>query len=46
MKVMKGFHDLYFKCDVLLLANVFGKIRNNSLKGYRLCPSHYLSDQV
>ena len=40
---MKDFHDLYLKCDVLLLANVFEKVRNNSLKNYGLCPSHYLS---
>ena len=39
---MKDFHDLYFKCDMLLLA-VFEKFRNNSLKNYGLCPSHYLS---
>ena len=31
------------KCDVLLLADVFKKIRNNSLKKYGLCPSHYFS---
>ena len=46
MKAMKCYHDLHLKCDVLLLADVFRKIRNNSLKSYRLCPSHYLSHQV
>ena len=40
---MKDYHDLYLKCDVLLLADVFEKFRNNSLKNYGLCPSHYLS---
>ena len=40
---MKDIYDLYLKCDVLLLADVFEKIRNNSLKNYGLCPSHYLS---
>ena len=40
---MKGYHDLYLKCDVLLLVDVFRKCRNNSLKKYGLCPSHYLS---
>ena len=30
-------------CDVLLLADVFEKFRNNTLKNYGLCPSHYLS---
>ena len=29
---MKDYHDLYLKCDVLLLAEVFEKFRNNSLK--------------
>ena len=43
MKTMKDYHDLYLKCDVLLLADVFEKFRNNILKNYRLCPSNYLS---
>ena len=42
-KTMKDDHDLYLKCDALLLADVFEKFRNNSLKNYGLCPSHYLS---
>ena len=41
-KTMKGYHDLYLNCDILLLA-VFEKFRNNSLKSYGLGPSHYLS---
>ena len=32
MKTMKDYHDLYLKCCVLLLADVFEKFRNNSLK--------------
>ena len=40
---MKDYHDLYLKCDVLLLADVFVKFRNNSLKNYIFCPSHYLN---
>ena len=36
---MNDYHDLYLKCDVLLLE----KFRNNSLKNYGLCTSHYLS---
>ena len=45
MKIMKDYHDLCFKCrcDVMLWADVFEKFRNNSLKNYRLCPSHFLS---
>ena len=40
---MKNYHNLYLKCDVLLLADVFEEFRNNSLKDYGLCSSHYLS---
>ena len=43
MKSTKDYRDLYLKCDVLLLADVFQKFRNNSLKNYGLCRSHYLS---
>ena len=35
--------NLHFKHDLLLLADVFEKIRKSSLKKYELCPSHYLS---
>ena len=43
MKTMKDYHDLNLKCDVLLLADEFEKFRDNSLKNYGLCLSHYLS---
>ena len=43
MKTMKDYHDFYLKCNVLLLADVFEKVRNNSLKNYGLYPIHYLS---
>ena len=36
MKTMKGYHNLYLKCDVSLLADVFEKFRNNSFKNYGL----------
>ena len=39
MKKMKDYHDLYLKCDVLLVDDVFEKFRNSSLKNHRLCSS-------
>ena len=41
--MIKNYHNLYLKIDIFLLADVFKKFRNNSLKYYGLCPSHYLS---
>ena len=43
MKTMKDYHYLYLGCNVLLLADVFEKFKNKSLKNYDLCPSDYLS---
>ena len=43
MKTMKDYHDLYVKCDVLLLADVFEKFRNNSFKDYGLRSIYHLS---
>ena len=37
MKMMKDYHDLYIKCDVSSLADVFEKFRNNNLINYGLC---------
>ena len=45
-KTIKNYHDLPLKCDVLLLVDNFEKLRNNSLRNYGLCPSHYLSAPV
>ena len=39
MKTIKDYHDLYLKCDILLLADAFETFRNNSLKNYGLCQS-------
>ena len=44
MKMIKDYHDLYLKCGVLLLSDVFRHFRNNIFKNYGLCPSHYLSE--
>ena len=43
MKTMKDYYNLYLKCGVLLLADVFENFGNNCIKNYGLCPSHYLS---
>ena len=42
IKTMEDYHDLHLKCDVLVSADVCETFRNNSLKDYGLCPSHYL----
>ena len=36
MKTIKDYHNLYLKYDVLLLADVFEKFRNNSVRNYGL----------
>ena len=36
---MKDYHDLYLKCNVLLLADVFEKFINDSLKNYVITPA-------
>ena len=42
-KTMKDYHDLYLKCVILLLTDVFQKFRNRSLKNYGFYLSYYLS---
>ena len=39
---MTDYHDLYLKCDALLLADVFEKFKNNGLENYGLRQCHYL----
>ena len=46
MKTMKDYHDLYLKCNVLLLAEVFEKFRHNSIKNHGLCTNNSLSAPV
>ena len=36
MKMMKDYHYSYLNCDMSLLADAFEKVRNSSLKNYRL----------
>ena len=46
MKTIKDYHDLYLKCDPLLLADVFEKFRNNNLKSYGTrCEVSYISNR-
>ena len=40
---MKNYHNVYLKFDALVLADVFEKAGDSSLKNYGLCPSNYLS---
>ena len=37
------YHDLYVRCDTLLLADVFEKFRDTRIEIYGLDPSHFLS---
>ena len=41
METMRGYHDLYLKTDVLLLAGVFEEFRNVCLQHYKLDPAWY-----
>ena len=40
MKSMKQYHNLYLKCDLLLLADKFEKFRGVFLDSYKLHPFH------
>ena len=40
---MRDYHDLYLRTDVLLLADVFEKVRTMILQSYGLDPVHYYS---
>lgn len=40
--MIKDYHNLYSKCDVLNLADMFENSRNSSLKFYDFCPGPYV----
>ena len=43
MKTFGEYHDLYLKCDVLLLCDLFEKFIDTCLEYYGLDPCHYFS---
>ena len=43
VKNIGEYHDLYLKCDVLQLADVFEHFRNKCLTNFKLDPAHYIS---
>ena len=43
MNIMKDYHDLYLKVDVLLLTSVFETFRKESINSFELDFAHYLS---
>ena len=43
METIKDYHNMYLKCDVLLLADICEKSKNCSLKKYRLCSTYDIS---
>ena len=42
-QTVRDYLDIYLKCDVLLLADVFEAFRASCMKHYELDPAHYLS---
>ena len=43
MKNIGGYHDIYLKSEVLLLADVFENFRKTCLQYYKLDPCHYFT---
>ena len=46
IKMMKDYHGLFLKFNVLLLADTFKKLGNRCQKNCGFCPSHFLSAPV
>lgn len=43
LKNMTGYHNLYLKSDIVLLADVFENFRKTCLEYYKLDPAHYFT---
>ena len=43
LRNLGDYHDLYFQCDTLFLADIFESFRNKCIEMYELDPAHFLS---
>ena len=43
LKKLDDYHGLYLQCDIVLLADVFEKLRDKCIEKYDLDPAHFLS---
>lgn len=44
--LVNNYTDLYIKCDVLLLCDIFEKFRETSLHYYKLDPAYYVTASI
>ena len=42
-KIFRDYHDIYLKCDVLLLSDVFERFRKTTKENYGLDPCNYMT---